>query len=57
MTPGLRLDPENNNRKPQYKPNFYQTQTVTRHPAVANYASTAKPSPTPTLFGVSLGGA
>jgi hypothetical protein len=30
-------------------------QTVTRHAAVTNYASTAKPSPTPTLFGVSLG--
>jgi hypothetical protein len=29
-------------------------QAVTRHAAVTNYASTAEPSPTPTLFGVSL---
>ena len=29
-------------------------QAVTRHAAVTNYASTAGPSPTPTLFGVSL---
>jgi hypothetical protein len=27
---------------------------VTRHAAVTNYASTAEPSITPTLFGVSL---
>jgi hypothetical protein len=29
-------------------------QAGTSHAAVTNYASTAEPSPTPTLFGVSL---
>jgi hypothetical protein len=33
---------------------FRPTQTVFSDAAVKNYASTAKPSPTPTLFGVSL---
>ena len=54
IAPGLCLDPENSTGKPQNKPDFHQTQTVTRHAAVTNYAATAKPSPTPTLFGVSL---
>ena len=48
------MTPKTTTRKPQNKPDFYQTQAVTRHAAVTNYASTAKPSPTPTLFGVSL---
>jgi hypothetical protein len=39
---------------PNAKPDFYQTQIVTRHAVVTNYASIAKPSPTPALFGVSL---
>jgi hypothetical protein len=54
MAPGLCLDPENSTGKPQNEPHFHQTQTVTGNVAVTNYAAIAKPSPTPTLFGVSL---
>jgi hypothetical protein len=54
MTPGLCLDPENSTGKPQNEPDFHQMQTVTRNATVTNYAAAAKPSRTPTLFGVSL---
>ena len=35
MTPELCLDPENSKENPKYEPDFYQTQAVTRHAAVA----------------------
>src|SRR5205085_9165550 len=55
IPPGLCLDPKNNNRKPDTNPISTKTQIFTEHATVTNYALATKPSPTPTLFGVSLG--
>jgi hypothetical protein len=53
-TPGLCLHPENNNRKPRYKPISTECRPLPGPPPSQTYASTAEPSPMPTLFGVSL---